>query len=227
MCGNRPLSHAMDWQKWIADLLAAALCGLIGGTVGVFFRGYFTKKGEHLATYRDIAFLLAQERGKSYEQEKGKRLATHEDIENVLKEVQAVTRETETIKAQIGSDLWTRQKVWEQKREAYAKVLAISHDLRECLIDISKDIDTPREKTPEFTVLWRRYFYELGPSLQREIDVAEIFSGPEGGKVLQELRHWRNSTESGTAFQARVDFVAAWRTRLIEAARKDLGVPER
>ena len=35
--------------------------------------------------------LLAEERGKAYEQETGKRLATHADMENVLKELQAVT----------------------------------------------------------------------------------------------------------------------------------------
>lgn len=73
---------------------------------------------------------------KSYMSEKGKRLATYEDIENVLKEVRAVTRETETIKAQIGSDLWLRQTVWGYKREAYANLLKSAHRLQDRLIHL-------------------------------------------------------------------------------------------
>ena len=79
--------------------------------------------------------LLKQEFAKAFEQETGKRLATHQDIENVLHEVRAVTRETELVKAKIGRDLWTRQMVWQQKREAYAKVLTVSHAVREALIE--------------------------------------------------------------------------------------------
>jgi hypothetical protein len=59
---------------------------------------------------------------KSYMTEKGKRLATREDIENVLSEVRAVTKETETIKAQIGSDLWLRQTIWNHNRDAYTNI---------------------------------------------------------------------------------------------------------
>jgi len=117
----------MDWTKWIADLIAAGMCGLIGGTLGSYFKSYWTEKGKNLATYEDIQTLLADERGKAYEQEKGKRLATHEDIQNVLAEVRSVTRETESIKAQIGNDLWTRQRVWEQKREIYSNLLKNSN----------------------------------------------------------------------------------------------------
>jgi hypothetical protein len=123
----------MDWAKWITEPTAGGLGGLIGATVGTYFKNYWGEKGKNLATYSDIKFLLAQERGKAYEQEKGKRLATHEDIQNVLKEVKAVTRETETIKAQISSDLWLRQTVWNHKREAYGNIVKCSHALEDKL----------------------------------------------------------------------------------------------
>lgn len=91
------------------ELLVAGICGLIGGTIGSYFKGYSSRKGENRANYEDLPSLLKQEFARAFEQEAGKRLATHQDIENVIREVRTVTKETETIKAQIGVDLWTRQ----------------------------------------------------------------------------------------------------------------------
>ena len=54
----------------------------------------------------------------------------------MLKEVKAVTRETETIKAQISGDLWLRQTVWNQKRDVYVNVLKCSHRLKDKLVGL-------------------------------------------------------------------------------------------
>jgi hypothetical protein len=171
----------------------------------------------------------------SYLRKKGENTALHEDINKLVDQVSAVTAATETIRAQIGSDLWTRQIVWQQKREAYAKVLTVSHAVRESLIDLSQSFrasgrsatEEQREATDQIVGKAQdHYFLELAPALGREIDIAEIFLGHPAVKVLEEFRHWRHSAESGTGFPERVDFVAGWRTRLIDAARKDLGVPE-
>ncbi len=171
----------------------------------------------------------------SWLRKKGENLATHEDIDKLIDQVAAVTDTTETIKAQIGSDLWTRQSVWQQKRDAYAKILNVSHSLRESLIDLTQayrasersGTEEQRKLTDKnFGEAQNRYYLELAPALSHEIDIGEIFLGYPAVKVLNEFRHWRQSAESGTEFQKRVDFVAAWRTRLIEAARKDSGVPE-
>lgn len=115
---------------WIRELFIGVIGGLIGATLGAFLRAYWAKKGEHIASYEDIQFLLAKERGQAYEQEMGKRLATHEDVDNVRSDLRTLTLETETIKAQIGSDLWLRQTVWNHKRETYANVLKCSHALQ-------------------------------------------------------------------------------------------------
>lgn len=166
----------------------------------------------------------------SYLRKKGENTALHEDIDKLVDQVSAITAATETIKAQIGSGLWTRQMVWQQKRDAYAKVLTISHAVRESLIDLSQAFRVPESNATEeqrqnFGKAQNRYFLELAPALSREIDIAEIFLGHAAVKVLEEFSHWRQSAENGTDFQDRVSFVGAWRARLIDAARKDLGVP--
>jgi hypothetical protein len=223
----------MDWPKFINETFAAGVGGLIGGTLGAYYKSYWTEKGKNLATYEDIRTLLAEERGKAYEQEAGKRAATHDDIENVLRERGAVKRETETIKAQIGSDLWTQQKVWEQKREAYTKVLGIQHDLQESLIDLYNsapsldygDVD-PKFGRARFAKEFDRCFFEIPSALTKEMDIAEIFSGTEGAKkIMQEFTPWWHSGPR-TNYEERIDFLESWRSRLLEAARIDLGVPK-
>jgi hypothetical protein len=59
----------------------------------------------------------------AYWKKKGEQAATHDDLENVLKEVRAVTKTTEEIKADISAGLWDRQKRWEIKREVLFEVV--------------------------------------------------------------------------------------------------------
>lgn len=53
----------------------------------------------------------------AYLKRKGENLATHEDIDKLVDQVRAVTQTTKEIEAKISSDVWTRQKQWEMKRE--------------------------------------------------------------------------------------------------------------
>lgn len=98
------------------------VCRLLGA--------YFGTKAKTQADYENRRTLLATEFAKAFEQEAGKRLATHADIEKVLNEVKAVTRETETIRAQIGGDLWVRQAVWSLKQRFLYELLESSNSLR-------------------------------------------------------------------------------------------------
>lgn len=127
------LSSVWIWTKLGLDLLIGAMGAFLGGTCGAFLKSYSELKGQHLATFENIGSLLAQERGRAYEGERGKQLATHEDIENVRKDIRVITKETETIKAQIGTDAWTRQMVWNQKRDSYREVMKCTNDHLESL----------------------------------------------------------------------------------------------
>ena len=112
----------MHWPNFWTQLAGGSIGALVGGPAVAFLNGYYSKKGERALIHEELPRILEEERGKAYEQERGKQLATHEDIENVLRELNAVTRETETIRAQISGDLWLRQTVLNQKRDIYVNV---------------------------------------------------------------------------------------------------------
>ena len=237
----------MDWTQWTGELLVAGVGGLLGGTFGAYFKGYSEEKGRHLATYEDIQSLLAQERGRAYEQEKGKRLATQEDIEKVLQEVQAVTEKTETIKAQITGDLWTRQIVWQQKRDACFNVLRRSHDLQGSINSLRATQivlgDQEREglaieqllplkgqlvaRSSEYAEALRHFFNSLVE--------AEVFLSSGATPLLNECRLNERLTvdffadltkaepKQDKAYQV-LNFLSGWITRMVNLARQELGV---
>jgi hypothetical protein len=203
----------MDLTKWFADLIAAGVGGLIGGSVGAYFKGYSEEKGRHLATYEDIVSLLAQERGKAYEQETGKRLATHDDIENVLKEVRIVTRETETIKAQVSADTWNRQTVWNQRRDLYGEIFQAIADYRKLM-----SIDPVNEA-------WKEEYRSILGCLKRLLALSHIFLGKDGRTAFSTF--FEKLVEPAAFDDGRGDVLEAIQTfeiTLIRAARRDLGV---
>jgi len=229
----------MDWTKWIADLGAAGVGGLIGGTLGAYYKSYWTEKGKNLATYQDIKTLLAEEHGKAYEQEKGKRLATHEDIQNVLAEVRSVTRETESIKAQIGSDLWTRQRVWEQKREIYSNLLKNSNLVLNSILEFIKQSTLVealtlggKPVTSDDTKSLVEKRTDLSNALRHFMGLfneAYIFINPKACACLHQFvavysTHVQNVNDGNDCGKALV-ILGKTVTTLTEAAKEDLGVP--
>src|SRR5271157_697890 len=172
----------MDWSNWI-DPLAAGIGALIGGSMSAYLRAYL--------------------------EEKGKRLATHEDIENVLEEVRAVTRETETIKAQISADFWNRQAVWNQRRDLYVEVLQAIVDYRKLIV-----IDP-------VNAAWKTEYGSMLARLKRLLALSHIFLGADGRKAFSTF--YGQITELDT-FDGAGDIIHTFEITLIRAARKDLGV---
>jgi hypothetical protein len=211
----------MNWTKWITDLFAAGIGGLIGGTVGAYFKGYSEEKGKYLAVYENIAFLLAQERGKAYEQEKGKRLATHDDIENVLNEVRLITKETETIKAQIGSDLWTRQMVWNHKRDLYKQLLRTAETIKEIFIELA----TFQASEMRLKQAKNRLAAAV-TDLNWQHSEATLFLSEESCDIVARYRlsqtslQWNNEEACNASQYAAAQFVF----ELVKAGKKDLGI---
>jgi hypothetical protein len=114
----------------IADLgLGAGLGGIVGIGLGAYLKGMFGEAGKIDAAASRLEDIGKRAFKEAFESEAGKRLASRQDVDNVLSEVRNVTRETESIKAQISGDTWLRQTVWVQKREAYAALLRCLNEL--------------------------------------------------------------------------------------------------
>ena len=62
----------------------------------------------------------------SYLKKKGENLATHKDIDKLVDQVRAVTTATKEIEERIESSVWSQQRHWEMKRDAlFASVQAL------------------------------------------------------------------------------------------------------
>lgn len=215
---------AFDLTVWSTGLFAAGIGGLIGGTLGSYFRGYSTKKGENRAGYEDFPSLVKQEFAKAFEQEAGKRLATHQDVENVLQEVRTVTKETETIKTQIGSDFWISQKHWEQKRDIYMalfKTIAIMRVLNS-RIEMEWAPTSENEQSPEAVRLLNE-FLECERDLEATLGLARCFLSETAMKSLDREKYERQVLQ-GQSARVRRDTLLNLEFALVAAARDDLGV---
>jgi hypothetical protein len=138
----------MDWLNW-AGTFASTLVGAAIGGFAAYFVALNTEYGKNRAQFRDRDFVTGLAKAVAYEQEAGKRLATRDDIDNVLAQIKLVTKETELIKAQVSSDLWVKQAVWNQKRDAYFKIVKLAHALRSEIIELGSHNTFPDINQPE------------------------------------------------------------------------------
>jgi hypothetical protein len=71
----------------------------------------------------------------AYGGEKAKNFARQEDLEKILSEVRSVTVATKEIEAKISGDLWTKQMVWNQRRDLYGRILDVHSQLTKFVRD--------------------------------------------------------------------------------------------
>lgn len=100
-------------------LIAWGLTTLIGAFIGSFLASYLKKKGENLAI--------------------------QEDLDKLLEQVRAVTTTTKEIEAKVSTDLWTRQKRWEMKREVVFEATKRLVALENALVNLSSTYETERK----------------------------------------------------------------------------------
>jgi hypothetical protein len=105
-------------QGWV--LLCQFIGVIAGAWVGAYIHGRGREAGRQAARKQYTKEIIQQALDSAHAQEKGKRLATHEDIENVLKELNSVTKLTESIKTQFSREEWDRQELVNQRRTIYA-----------------------------------------------------------------------------------------------------------
>ena len=87
----------------------------------------------------------------AYAGEKGKQLARKEDLNEILAEVRAVTITQKEIESKLAEDLWSRQTIWNQKRDTYIALFRAIDELQKSLgvmptwIERSNDTGLPIE----------------------------------------------------------------------------------
>jgi len=137
-----------EYQYWITPLVAVA-SAFVGSTFGAYLNARYQEKGRLRAIRDAFAEVLLQEQQRAAEQERGKRIATHEDIDNVLRELGAVTRTQETIRANIENDLWHRQFKINKRVDAYIDFIACCTELRHDLVGLNIATQQFDAQTPQ------------------------------------------------------------------------------
>jgi len=100
------MQNLMTWEGWVVWLLAAAAVP----AVSAYFGAYFRRSGENRAM--------------------------SENLDNLVREVKAVTKTTEEIKAEISNEVWNRQRQWEFKRDVLFEVAKRLGAYREAFSDV-------------------------------------------------------------------------------------------
>ena len=173
----------MDWPNFWTQLAGGLIGALVGGSAIAYFNGYYS--------------------------EKGRRLATHEDIDNVVNELRLVTKETETIKARVGSEAWAWQAVWNQRRDLYAEALQTIVEYRKLLT--SRVLDEA----------WQAEYGLMLSNLKRLLALSLIFCGADGHKAFSTF--YEEITGLETLDGAGL-IIHGFEVAVVKAARKDLGV---
>jgi len=170
--------------------------------------------------------LLAQSAGipflKAYFEGRGKNLATKQDISNVVEQVQAVTRETEKIKAEISGGLWDRQWLKMQKRDAYVRLIDTLENIRLSRGNIRRIASGPshvdaRQRLDDAIGEFRR-----ARALARLIVLPETIDAM--GPLLQKIYPIDASGCTQDEFAKTQALIGAARDRVVEIGRRDLEV---
>jgi hypothetical protein len=128
----------MAGEFWVSVASVAVSAG-----IGSYLTGRFLEKGRIAAMRACFQDVLEQAEGRARAEERGKRLATHEDIENVLRELRLVTMETEQIKVDISGNAEARRRVWQERRDLYARIMRWGNEHIRLVNAVKFAIDSP------------------------------------------------------------------------------------
>jgi len=92
-----------------------------------------------------------------YSRRKGENLATHKDLDKLVKQMEAVTETQENIKAEISGGLWDRQEQWKLKRDAVLEAIRSIAAIKESLAGLNSCFGT---SLPESEALKQKQMVE-------------------------------------------------------------------
>lgn len=169
---------------------------------------------------RAIADNLTTVQQEAERKKKGELDAIHGDLENVLRELRLVTKETETIKAQIGSELWDRQTRWNRRCDAYASLLGVTSKLEE----VSSKITSELHRAGGFHPSLEFEFIEAASELSRVRAIASIFVSQEAIAAIKDFDSGHYKITPKEEIEKLGTALMKLEKGLVVAAQKDLGL---
>jgi hypothetical protein len=139
--------------------------------------------GVALVGLNNLALYVWKPWAGAYAGEKGKNLARKEDLNEILAEVRAVAVAQKETEAMISGELWDRQWRMNQKRDAYADLVAALSRLVDAHFRASQRV--LHEGVPEFA--YRDLVHAEVAEVFRAGAMALIFCTPKTSEVLHEV----------------------------------------
>jgi hypothetical protein len=172
----------------------------------------------------------------AYLNEKGKNFARREDMDKITAEVQAVTRTTEAIKADISGGLWDRQKQWEMKKEVLFEASKSVASVEERIARVQAVLTAAKDRIgqPDWMDAWHDALIEwreVISDFERTLGLVNVVCSLETNIEFLKLRSVAASMTDGLAkkdpnvYDKRSPELSEAAIRVRFAIRKELGVP--
>jgi hypothetical protein len=173
----------------------------------------------------------------TYLKNKGKNLATREDLEGIVTEVRAVTKTAEEIKADIGNDVWSRQRQWELKQEvlfeATRRVAAVFEALKALENILQTEIKNPAIKNDlwtQMTVDENAKWFKTTAALSESKLFVSLTCGKDVLEAIEKFSHvtttiaTKISRDDGAIFRQSAQELFALQDKIRDTIRKELKI---
>jgi hypothetical protein len=164
-----------------------------------------------------VIWKIVEAFSKGYGEEKGKNLARKEDIDTIRAEIKVVTKEAETIRAEISSGVWRHQWELEQKRSILAEVISVINDIETYYLRLTNEELQGLPRTPDVFANVEESARRMGYALA----MAQIFLSSE---IVAEISHymgWQNKNSIALP-QEKLNRLTLLKSKVCELAKSEI-----
>jgi hypothetical protein len=234
--------------------VVTAVVGFFGALGGSWFGTKLSEKAKRKALFDDLTNHLETRFAESERTKAGELAAVHNDLKNLVSQTAQITLVQSQIQAEINGDLWIRQMVWHQKRDAYFNILKALRDFRSCLIELSAsrmvywelELKDPNGSKAVFERMTNAFgeCVTSRDNFQHTLIEAKVFSDTSLSAVLDEclfanlgdetIGQWgldpfvrlteAEKKDLNEKGSREKDVLGEWMYQMLRSARRDLGV---
>ena len=205
--------RTMDWTVLVIAAVAA---------IGAYSGAYFGERGKIRAQTNALESIVKQEAAKAMAQEEAKQQAVAENLRNLDLQMRTLTTTQEQIKAQISSELWHLQTIWNEKRKLYGELLGVVCKLDDSYTRLIIVLRFKNESVPSVVEDLGAHHNELVSLLP----MTHIFAGQDCCNAIMDYLKSRSIPDMPTEEWAVEEGknLSILKTRLVVAARDDLKI---